>query len=390
MMAPFRITSPERNEQLEAFFRAVRGGEGQAVEAMVADDRSLLGAYAPNQWCCRETPLNAAVSGGRYEMAKQLLDLGADPNQPSAWWAGGFCPLHVVSSERTDLIDLLEAAGAVVDVHAAAHLGRLERLRALLDHDPFLLHKPGGDGGRPLHFARTPEVAEELMARGALLELQDVDHGSTAAQWAVADRQDVCRAMLDRGARPDVFMLAALGDGERLEAWLGQHPGEGGARLTRDAFPSPGSEAGHMYAFTMLGYGSTVLQAAAKFGSGHAIDLLLAHGADVSERGGYDNQTPLHTAASHDQPDAIRTLVGHGADLEAISGPQHRTPPMVWAIVFGAARSVETLIDLGAEVGGRVLRNAQAGARGEYRQFSKAPPEAWDAILETVTAAQAL
>ena len=387
MSRPFDIIPAADAPGLEAFFKAVRGGKVEEVERMVDEDAALVGAYAPNQWCCRETPLNAAISGGSLEMARLLLERGAEANQASGWWAGGFRPLHVVAPERDDLVDILLEHGAVVDVHAAAHLGRTNRLRDLLDHDPFLLHKPGGDGGRPLHFARNEEVALELMGRGAQLELRDVDHGSTAAQWAVHDRPDVCRAILDRGGEADPFMLAALGDGDRLREWLQKYPEDAGAWLTREDYPSPGSEAGHMYAFTLTGYGSTLLQTAAKFGSADAVDLLVAHGASVDVRGGYDDQTALHTAAANDRPDALRALAGHGADLNAPSGPIHGTPPIVWAIVFGAARSVETLIDLGARVNDRVMDRAEAGVRGEFRQFSKAPAESWDAIAAALKAA---
>lgn len=386
MIRPFDLIPPERAPHLEVFYNAVRSGDSGRVQRMAGDDPSLLTAYAPNQWCCRETPLNTAVSAGSHEMAGLLLELGADPNQASAWWAGGFRPLHLVDPARQDLVDLLLGHGAVVDVHAASHLGLLERLCRLLDQDPFLLHQPGGDGGRPLHFARDPDVATELMDRGALLELRDVDHGSTAAQWAVPKRPQVCRAILDRGGAADPFMLAALGDASRLEGWLRQHPGDARAVLTREAFPSPGSKAGHMYAFTMTGYGSALIHTAAKFGSVEVIELLVAQGADLGARGGYDEQTPLHTAASHDHSEAVRALVGHGADVNALSGPEHRTPPLVWAIVFGAARSADALMALGARVDAQVLRSAEAGARGEYRQFSKAPLETWEAILTRVKA----
>ncbi|MDH3223453.1 MAG: ankyrin repeat domain-containing protein [Gemmatimonadota bacterium] len=383
---PFRITTPAEDATLEAMFKAVRAGDAEGVRAMVKDTPSLVTAYAPNQWCCRETPLNAAAESGLLEMAKLLLDLGADPNQASAWWAGGFRPLHVVPVDREDLIDLLIEQGAVVDVHAAARLGRLEDLTALLDHDPFLLHKPGGDGARPLHFARNETVACLLMDRGALLELPDVDHGSTAAQWAVGDRPSVSRAILDRGAKADVFMLAALGDADRLGAWLEEHPGDAGRYLTREDFPSPGSAGGHIYAYSLAGYGSTVLHTAAKFGSVEAVDLLVGHGADVAARGGYDDQTALHVAAASDRDEAVRALAGHGAELDALSGPEHRTPPLVWAIVFGAARSARALVELGATVDESVRSCAEAGVRGEYRRFSKAPEESWTTILEVLPA----
>ena len=49
--------------------------------------------------------------------------------------------------------------GAVVDVHAAARLGLVERLRQLISGTPALVHERGGDGQTPLHFASTVEIA---------------------------------------------------------------------------------------------------------------------------------------------------------------------------------------------------------------------------------------
>lgn len=379
---PWEVTTPERDARLQAFFKLVRAGDIGGVEASVREDPSLAMAYAPNQWCCRETPLNVAASGGDLDLARLLLDLGADPNQLTGWWAGGFAPLHSVPPGRADLIDLLVSRGAVLDIHASARLGLVERITDLLDHDPFLVNKPGGDGGRPLHFAADAPTAELLMDRGATIELRDVDHGSTAAQWAVQERPEVTRAILGRGGEADLFMLAALGDPRLLEAWLDANPGDAGRILTREDFPSPGSEAGHIYAYTLTGYGSAVLHVAAKTGAVEAIEILVERGADVMVTGGYDDQTPVHTAASNGRGAAVRKLAELGADVDALSGPEHSTPPLVWAIVFGSVEGVEALVEVGATVDERALKNARAGVKGEMQQFSRAPLEAWSRILE--------
>ena len=45
--------------------------------------------------------------------------------------------------------------GAKVDAHSAAHLDMLDKLRELVSADPSVVHKRGGDGQSPLHFAAT-------------------------------------------------------------------------------------------------------------------------------------------------------------------------------------------------------------------------------------------
>jgi len=56
------------------------------------------------------------------EMLDALLDAGADINAKSQWWAGGFGLLHTAAPELTEYA--IER-GAIVDVHAAARLGKL-------------------------------------------------------------------------------------------------------------------------------------------------------------------------------------------------------------------------------------------------------------------------
>lgn len=381
---PFRVITPEREVELERFFKAVREGDAAAVRARAAKDPSLITAYAPNQWCCREIPLGVAAGKNDLALATLLLDLGADPNQKTAWWAGGFAPLHVVSADQHEMIDLLVERGAHVDVHAAAALGRREDLIALLDHDPFLANKPGGDGGRPLHFAADASIAELLLERGAMLDPIDVDHGSTPAQWAVKDRPDVTRHLLAEGAKADVFMLAALGDEGEMSQWLERRPEDATKVLSPVDFTSPGSKGGHIYQYILTGFGSTLGHVAARFGRPEILRLLHANGGDVNARGGYDDQTPLHTAASHDQVEVIRQLAALGADVNVESGPEHSTPPLVWAIVFGRAESVRVLLELGATVTPSVLKTVEAGVRGDHQAHSGAPLSVWKQIQELV------
>ena len=55
-------------------------------------------------------------------------------------------------------------------------------------------------------------IAEFLLDRGADIDARCIDHKSTPAQYALVDRPEVCRRLLERGATPDIFMAARLGD----------------------------------------------------------------------------------------------------------------------------------------------------------------------------------
>ena len=126
------------------------------------------------------TAMLAAARRGHLEIVDLLLGAGADINVRSDWWAGGF---GVLDEAPPAIAGALIERGAQVTAHAAARLGLIDRLHALVAADPSVVHARGGDGQTPLHFASTIEIAELLLARGAVIDAIDVDHESTAAQW---------------------------------------------------------------------------------------------------------------------------------------------------------------------------------------------------------------
>src|SRR5216684_3435213 len=145
------------------------------------------------------------------EMLDVLLKAGADINAKSQWWAGGFGLLHGASPE---LAAYAIERGAFIDVHAAARLGLLDRLRELISAQPALVNAPGGDGQTPLHFASNIALAECLLDQGAEIDALDVDHESTPAQYMVRDRQEILRYLIQRGCKTDIMMAAAIGDAQ--------------------------------------------------------------------------------------------------------------------------------------------------------------------------------
>ena len=70
-----------------------------------------------------DSPALVEVAGeGDAELVDVLLQLGADPNRRSTWWAGGFHPLY---SATGDVAERLLAAGAVVDASRSAQSDRI-------------------------------------------------------------------------------------------------------------------------------------------------------------------------------------------------------------------------------------------------------------------------
>ncbi|MBA2303206.1 MAG: ankyrin repeat domain-containing protein, partial [Acidobacteria bacterium] len=141
------------------------------------------------------TPLLCAVHRNDREMVDVLHRAGADINARSDWWAGSFGVLDHDGS----LTELLISRGAVVDVHAAARLGMIDRLDALVSADPALVHARGGDGQTALHFASSIAVAQWLLDHGADIDARDIDHESTPARRAAAPDGSHARRPSARG-----------------------------------------------------------------------------------------------------------------------------------------------------------------------------------------------
>jgi uncharacterized protein len=112
-------------------FAAIAAGDLDRVRELIAEDAALAGA--------RDAKGLSAVTQARYH-------------------------------GEGDIVDALLAAGPELDVFESAAVGRLERVRELLDDDPALVTAFSPDGFTPLHLAAFfghPEIARLLVERDA-------------------------------------------------------------------------------------------------------------------------------------------------------------------------------------------------------------------------------
>jgi ankyrin repeat protein len=303
------------------------------------------------------------------EMIEVLLQFGADINARSHWWAGGFGVLDGVWPEAGQY--LIER-GATIDIHAAATLNRLDILQQLLAANPEAVNAKGGDGMRPLHFARSPEIIVYLLQHGAEIDARDIDHNSTPAQYAIEDPVKL-RHLLGRGAQPDIFMACVLGDIELAKRVIQHDPGALQSRIGQGQFVAPG---GHIYVYN-LGYTARPLYLAAQHGhtalseyllplatpaqrflfaclaadeamaqaelkknpgllqslepedrsiiceaawdnKAAAVSLMLRCGFDVNTRGVH-NSTPIDRAATWGYREVVKVCLEHNADLTVVN-----------------------------------------------------------------------
>jgi ankyrin repeat protein len=257
--------------------------------------------------------------------------------------------------------------GALVDVHAAARLGLIRRLRELVSADPELVHAPGGDGQTPLHFACSVEIAEYLLNQGADIEARDVDHESTPAQYMVRDRQDVLRYLIQRGCKTDILMAAALGDTDLVHKQLDADPDCIRMRVSDEYFRMVGgTNGGTIYQWT-LGWYLSAHQVAKQFGHEGVFQLLMERSpADVklvaacwlddernvnsllAEHPNFAARLPaaerrqLAHAARNNNLAAVHLMLAAGLPVDARS--QHGATPLHWAAWHGNAEMVRLLL----------------------------------------------
>jgi ankyrin repeat protein len=378
------MSATDRSSPQDLLAAAIRSNDTDAVRQTLAQ-HPVLGTAINDPLPGLDfgaPPILGAVGQGNRAMIAALLDAGADVNARSRWWAGSF---GVLDSADPELVPFLIERGAHVDVHAAARLGMLDRLRDLVSADPNAVHARGGDGQTPLHFAATAEIATFLLDRGAQIDALDIDHESTPAQWMIRDRQKVVRLLIARGCRTDILMAAALGDIERVTARLDADPASIRTEVSDRYFPKKNPRAGGSIYIWTLGADKTAHHVARDFGHSELFALLMKRSpaalalavacelgdepmmqslsadhpaipeedrarvvaaafannatgvrllleagwpSDVSRTGG---DTALHWAGWHGNLEMTRDLLRHGAPVAA-SDREHHATPIGWAI----------------------------------------------------------
>jgi ankyrin repeat protein len=381
-----KLVAALQEGDVRAFSDAVRRGDIQRVDQLLAAPHVRARINDPMFDFGQRAAHMAAKNAG---LLSTLIAAGADVNLKSDWANG---PYAVLDNANEDTARFLLAHGARLTANVAARLGWFEELKALVDADGQLVHARGGDGQQPLHESRTVEIADFLLDRGAGIDVRCIDHQSTPAQYALADRPDVCRRLLDRGATPDIFMAARLGDVALATRLLDSDPACVAARINQAGYPPVPPF--NIYCWS-LGFGLTPHAVAAKFGHRHLHDLLAArspsrlrfinalltgderaanamladdpallpsltpqdHGhladaifherfevAELMLRLGFDPAAPgvdggtaLHSACWVGNVRMVERLLARGrASLDAVD-PTHRSPPLGWA-AFGSVQ----------------------------------------------------
>jgi ankyrin repeat protein len=354
---------------IERFKKAVRDDDAAALRRLLPRKQELRGIINEPLFSFDSPAIVAASSD--VDVIDVLLDLGADPNRRSSWWAGGFHALYGASPAAAAR---LIAAGAIPDACAAAHLDRLDLLAEMLAEDPSRVNERGGDGQTPLHFARSRAAVDLLLNAGADPDARDVDHRSTPAQWMLGDADDpeksrtaIAKYLVERGASADMFLAAAIGDTARARALLEANPGLLQLRTGQGEYGTRAPSSFHIYLWT-IGANFTPLQTASRFHQRETLDAMRAYASA--------EQRLLLACHEGNRDEATAIVDAHPGIIDQLGEVDRRAlTDEAWA---ANAKAVELMMELGFDPAARSVSGPTGGTALHCA--------AWEGSVECVAA----
>nr|XP_032813791.1 ankyrin-2-like [Petromyzon marinus] len=321
------------------------------------------------------TPLHIAAHYGNVNVARLLLECGADPNYMAN---NGISPLHVAAKRgHSELVTLLLSLGGNIDartrdgltpLHCAARSGHDGTLEILLEQGAPILAKTK-NGLSPLHMAAQGDhvgCVRGLGARDAPVDDATLDSLTALHVAAHCGHYRSAKLLLELGAEPDARALngftplhiASKKNRARVVELLLRH------RATIGAVTESGLTPLHVAAFMgnlevvslLLQYGATLdtpnvrgetpLHMAARAGQLPAVKSLLKAGADphATTR---DEQTALHLASRLPRPEVALALLEAGARTDAVSAGGYT--PLHISARAGHTLTTASLLHAGAD-----------------------------------------
>ena len=281
------------------------------------------------------TALYLAVSRENKEAVKQLLSLGADPNQPSD---GSLCLQCAINNGDLKMASMLIEAGAEVNGYirhqpsalmGACASGNWEFIDFLLKHgaEVNLWVPEEGDALQAAAREGYEEVVKRLLELGANPRARE-GRGGSCLECAISSRNmRVVHLLLDAGAlvnysgtRADIEEFNG-GFGSPLSASLWNKQ-DGLTRLLLEGGADP-NWPGRPW------YGSALEEAICRDDE-EAVDLLLRHGADINLVAGYTGSALMYAITAEKNADKYtRLLLKSGANVNLFAGKEYGTALMV-------------------------------------------------------------
>lgn len=312
--------------------QAVIEGDRAQVEAWLAAGAEVDAAVRsrePYASSWGDRPLHYAARAGRVDLARVLLEGGADVNAAND---RGVTPLHrAVQVDGKAVVDLLLETGEGAAVDARDEQGRTPLHWAATYPRPAILDRliaAGGDVAARDHRQRTPlhhasewgqvQVIERLIEAGGDIEARAALGMTPMHVAARHGRAEAVAALLEAGGDPTVandmgrtplHVAAAHTHTAVAEVLLGRQGSGGSLVHARD------------------GFGFTPLHEAARDNNPYLIHALIDAGGDPNAAN-HSDRTPLHVAARAHHEAALEALRRRGGD-ERRPDREGQTPRML-------------------------------------------------------------
>ena len=255
------------------------------------------------------TAMTIAIVNDRFDLAKVMLDLGADANDGSLYFA---VDMHDATT------DMRARDGSRLRADHPNKLTSLDLVKELLDR--------GADANK--------QVVGQLHSTS--LCCGDFANGSAFYRAAVASDVEALKLMLARGAQIEwvpVEYKAAVGENGR-----GANANVGKTAVMMAMVGGKGAGLGGGPGFTRLGLAPFREQS--NRDPVEALKVLLAAGANPNAKAP-DGATPLHQAVQARKPELVRPLVSAGAKFDE-KNRDGLTPLELAEKPEGAARGADT------------------------------------------------
>ena len=326
------------------FHEAVTAGDAARVKEMLRQDPDLVSLPDENDQFLAP-PLCLAAIAGDIEMARILLDAGADVDLGDV---DESTPLHVAALNRhPEMVTFLLEKGADINrrdknggyaLSFAASGGDPAVVQTLLDAGADLnFSSPQGYNLYHLTASRNlRNLTDILLARGDDINQASQD-GTAPLHWAaLRDQAEMITYMIDNGAEHSpadehgVTPLALAAQRNAAEA--------AAALIAAGADPNAGDN-------TRI----TPLHRASWSGNLEVAEVLLGHGADPNAED-ENGMTPLTRAVPQGNVELVNALLAAGADVNTVDG-RLGCSALHMASLLGYADISEVLIQAGASTG---------------------------------------